>query len=431
VRSVIAWPAPTKQNPAASHGSKLGAAEVAALKQRLGFDPDRAFAIEPEVLAHARRVAQRGSDLRAQWEQRRAAWEQANPAGAALLRRLELRELPDDLAAALPSFAPGASIATRTASGKVINALAAVLPELWGGSADLGSSNNTTIDGSGSFLPTRSTMTGADPYGRVVHFGVREHAMGAILNGIALSGLTRPFGGTFLTFSDYMRGAVRLSAIMQLPVVYVWTHDSIGLGEDGPTHQPVEHLWSLRVMPGLAVVRPADAVETAHAWASALRRGTPVGLCLTRQNVPVLDHPADVAALVARGGYVHRDANTADPSVILIATGSEVAIALQAQELLEAQGVPCRVVSMPCVEWFGEQDQEYRDMVLPPSVRARVSVEAGATLGWWRYIGDHGETVGIDHYGACADGDALYREFGITAEAVAEAARRSLARQQA
>ena len=429
LRSIIAWPAPTKQNTADSHGAKLGADEVAALKRALGFDPEQSFVMTPQVLAHARDVGRRGAAAREEWQRRFNAWEQGEPARAELLQRLIKRELPD-IEALLPQFTPGDSVATRSASGKTINALATAMPELWGGSADLGGSNNTTINGSGSFLPARSAVSGADPYGRVVHYGVREHAMGAILNGIALSGLTRPFCGTFLTFSDYMRGAVRLSALMQTPVVYVWTHDSIGLGEDGPTHQPVEHLWSLRAMPGLAIVRPADAIETSHAWAVALRRGTPVGLSLTRQNVPVLNHGNDPGEGVARGAYVHTEAAGGTPEVLLLATGSEVAIALAAQAQLQSAGTPTRVVSMPCLEWFDEQDRAYREMVLPPSVKARVSVEAGATIGWWKYLGENGEAVGIDQFGASADGDVLYRQFGITADNVAAAARRSLQRIQ-
>ncbi len=429
LRSIIGWPAPNKQNTADSHGAKLGGEEVAGVKRALGFDPDERFAVEPAVLAHARQVAERCRQRRAAWDDRLRSWEQAHPERSALLQRLRQRGLPEGLADLLPTFEPGDAVATRSASGATINALAAVMPELWGGSADLGGSNNTSIKGGGSFLPTDAPVDGADPYGRVLHFGVREHAMGGILNGIALSGLTRPFAGTFLTFSDYMRGAVRLSALMQTPVVYVWTHDSIGLGEDGPTHQPIEHLWSLRAMPDLAIVRPADAIETTYAWLEVLRRGRPAGLSLTRQTVEVLDHAAvDTAAGVARGGYVLAEASGGAPSVLLLATGSEVGIALAARSLLENDGIPTRVVSMPCLEWFDEQDDAYRDAVLPPDVRARVSVEAGATLGWWRYVGDRGEVVGIDRFGASADGSVLYDHLGVTPHAVAAAARRSLAR---
>ena len=428
LRSIIGWPAPNKQNTGEVHGAKLGAAEVAEVKRALGFDPEEHFAMAPEVLAHARAVAERGRAAHAAWDERFAVWQRANPQRDALLQRLRRRALPD-LESVLPSFAPGDSVATRSASGKTIDALAAVMPELWGGSADLGGSNNTSIAGAGSFLPEGASVPGADPYGRVLHFGVREHAMGGILNGIALSGLTRPFGGTFLTFSDYMRGAVRLSAIMGTAVVYVWTHDSIGLGEDGPTHQPIEHLWALRAIPGLAVVRPADAVETTHAWVEVLRRGAPAGLSLTRQGVPVLVHShTDPASGVARGGYIHAEAEGRDPAVVLLATGSEVGIAVAARDLLQQEGIPTRVVSMPCLEWFGEQDPAYRESVLPTAVRARVSVEAGATLGWWRFVGDDGEVVGVDQFGMSADGDSLYEHFGITASAVAAAARRSLAR---
>ncbi len=426
LRSVIGWPAPNKQNTGDIHGAKLGAEEVAHVKRALGFDPAEHFVMDPAVLSHARAVADRGRVHRAAWDERFADWRERNPQRRALLERLRARRLPD---VALPRFTPGDSVATRSASGKTIAALAAVMPELWGGSADLGGSNNTTIPGARSFLPADSPVPDADPYGRVLHFGVREHAMGAILNGIALSGFSRPFAGTFLTFSDYMRGAVRLAAIMQTGVVYVWTHDSIGLGEDGPTHQPVEHLWALRAMPGLAIVRPADAVETSHAWIEALRRDAPVGLSLTRQNTPVLEHRhTDPSVGVPRGAYVQTEASGGEPAVLLLATGSEVSIALGARDLLQAEGIPTRVVSMPCLEWFNEQDRAYRDQVLPPAVRARVSVEAGATLGWWRYVGDDGEVVGIDRFGASADGALLYQQFGITEQDVAAAAKRSLAR---
>ncbi len=334
--------------------------------------------------------------------------------------------MPAALESAFPWFEPGGSVATRAASGDVISAIARVMPELWGGSADLAESNNTTIEGAPSFLPVSSAIPNSSPYGRVLHFGIREHAMGAILNGIALSGLTRVFGGTFLVFSDYMRGAVRLSALMQTDVTYVWTHDSIGLGEDGPTHQPVEHLWSLRAMPGLSIVRPADANETAAAWRAILHRRGPVGIVLTRQNVPTMATDADtVRGGVTRGAYVVVDSD--QPHVLLLATGSEVSVAVAAAAQLEASGVGARVVSMPCLEWFDEQDAAYRDSILLPSVRARVAVEAGATLGWWRYVGSDGRVVGLDHFGASAQGAVLFREFGITADKVADAARESIA----
>ena len=427
LRSIIGWPAPTKQNTGSAHGAKLGSEEVAATKRALGFDPDRDFDVDPEVLAHARRVSDRGAVLRQDWDERLRNWQETNPDRAQLLERLQRRQLPD-LGKVLPTFEVGAQMATRSASGKTLDAIASTLPELWGGSADLAGSNNTTISGAESFLPLGATID-ADPYGRLVHFGIREHAMAAILNGIALSGLSRPYGGTFLTFSDYMRGAVRLSALMQTPVVYVWTHDSIGLGEDGPTHQPIEHLWALRAIPGLSIVRPADANETAAAWAEALRRGTPVGLALTRQNVPVLDrvHVTGVDP-VGRGGYTLVDADGGAPQVILMATGSEVSVALEARDSLQSEGIATRVVSLPCLEWFDEQDAEYRQQVLPPAVTARVAVEAGSTLGWWRYVGDSGAVVGIDHFGASASASVLFEEFGITAEAVTAAAKASLAK---
>lgn len=423
--SVIAWPAPHARGTAKSHGAALGADEVAATKVALGLDPAVSFFVDDEALAHAREVRVRGAAARAAWEVAFESWARANPLHARLLDRLKARALPEGLAAALPTFSPGSSVATRAASGKVINALASVMPELWGGSADLAESNNTTIEDGGSFLPPSSGIPGAGPAGRTIHFGIREHAMGAILNGIALEGLTRPFGGTFLVFSDYMRGAVRLAALMQTSVVYVWTHDSIGLGEDGPTHQPVETLWGLRAIPGLAVVRPADAGETAQAWLEALRRGGPVGLALSRQALPVLAAHDSIVEGTRRGGYVLRD-TTGTPDAVIIGTGSEVTLCLEAADLLEADGISARVVSMPCVEWFDEQDATYRDQVLPPGVRARVSVEAGIAQGWWKYVGDAGRCVSLEHFGASADAATLFREFGFTAEAVAAAVRASV-----
>ncbi len=429
LRSIIAWPAPHAQNTGAAHGAALGADEVAATKVALGLDPSESFAVPGEVLAHARQAAQRGADAHATWSIGYEKWRSNNPDRAALLDRLVARTLPEGWRGVLPSWEPGGKVATRKASSKVINALAGVLPELWGGSADLGDSNGTTIAGAGSFLPADSPVPGADPYGRVVHFGVREHAMGAILNGIALHGLTRAFAGTFLVFSDYMRPPVRLATLMTLPTLYVWTHDSIGVGEDGPTHQPVEHLWSLRAVPGLAVARPADAHETAAVWATALESGRPTGLILTRQDVPVLDrsagHPASDAA---RGGYVIAEGSGGQPRMLLLATGSEVAIALAARDLLEADGIPTRVVSLPCLEWFDDQPPEYRDAVLPPNIRARVSVEAGSVQGWWRYVGDDGTCVGLDHFGASAAGTLLFEQLGFTAERVAAEARGVLSR---
>jgi transketolase len=427
LRTTIAWPAPNAQNTAKAHGSALGEDEIRATKVLLGLDPDKHFAFDPDLLARVReRLRHRVDASRSTWDADFAAWRSAKGDAAALLDRLLARDLPAALDTALPSYPSGGSLATRKASGEVINAIAAVMPELWGGSADLAESNNTTIEGSASFLPLASTMPNSSPYGRVVHFGIREHAMGGILNGIALDGLTRPFGGTFLVFSDYMRGAVRLSALMQTAVTYVWTHDSIGLGEDGPTHQPVEHLWSLRAIPGLSVVRPADANETSAAWRAVLHRRAPAGLVLTRQNVPTASTEPDVVRNgVARGAYVVADSD--QPQVLLLATGSEVSLAIAAATILEADGIGARVISMPCLEWFDEQEHAYKDAVLLPSVRARVSVEAGATIGWWRYVGDSGRVIGLDHFGASADQAVLYREFGITVEAIAAAARESIA----
>ncbi|MFM1725512.1 transketolase [Rhodococcus sp. PAM 2766] len=435
LRTIIGYPAPTKMNTGAAHGAALGADEVAAVKKALGFDPERSFEVAPDVIAHTRQVVDRGVRAHKEWQALYDEWVQRAPEGKKLLDRLTGRDLPAGWADVLPTWEPDAKgLATRKASAAVLNAVGPVLPELWGGSADLAESNNTTIKGSDSFGPESisTDMWKAQPYGRTLHFGVREHAMGSILNGIALHGPTRPYGGTFLVFSDYMRPAVRLAAIMKTPVVYVWTHDSIGLGEDGPTHQPIEHLAALRAMPGLYVVRPGDANETAHAWRAVLEKGSdeatraPAGLALTRQDLPVLEGTHYDG--VSRGGYVLAEASTGTPEVVLIGTGSELQLAVAAREALEAEGVPTRVVSMPCVEWFDAQDQAYRDGVLPPTVKARVAVEAGIAMPWYRFVGDAGEIVSIEHFGASADYKTLFREFGITAEAVTAAAQRSLAR---
>ncbi|MBO0827162.1 MAG: transketolase [Streptosporangiales bacterium] len=429
VRSIIGWPAPDAQNTGAAHGAALGAEEVAATKRVLGFDPDKSFWVPDEVLDHTRQVAQRGRELHKEWDIRYQAWRDANAERAAELDRLAVRRLPEGWTAKLPTFEAGKTVATRKASGEVINAIAPVLPELWGGSADLTGSNNTLIKGEPAFLPEEH---GGSPYGRNIHFGVREHAMGAALSGIVLAGFTRPYGGTFLTFSDYMRGSVRLAALMGIPALYVWTHDSIGLGEDGPTHQPIEHYAALRAIPGLDVVRPADANETAIAWRTILEHtDRPAGLLLTRQGVPTFDRSQGgfgSAEGVGRGGYVLADAEGGLPRVVLVATGSEVQIAVAARERLQAEGTPARVVSMPCLEWFQEQDQAYRDTVLPPAVRARVSVEAGVAQGWREIVGEAGECVSLEHYGASADYKVLYEQYGLTAERVVAAAHSSLQR---
>lgn len=441
LKTIIGWPAPTKQNTGDIHGAALGAEELRAVKEILGFDPEQTFEVAPEVLEHTRALGERAAEARAAWDERYEAWRAAEPVRAEHLDRIEAGELPEGLAELLPDFAGVERVSTRKASGQVINALAPALPELWGGSADLAGSNNTTISAAKSFGPAERTTVkwSADPYGRVLHFGIREHAMGSILNGIGLHGRTRAFGGTFLIFSDYMRPAVRLAALMNVPSIFVWTHDSIALGGDGPTHQPVETLTALRAIPNLAVVRPADGPETAVAWMETLRRHFgPVGLVLSRQDLPVLARGAgDVtaegdlasAAGLAKGGYVLAEAAGGAPEVILIATGSEVEIALAARETLEAEGTPTRVVSMPCVEWFLEQDEAYRESVLPAAVTARVSVEAGLGIGWRPFIGDRGRTVSIETFGASADGDVLYREYGMVPETVVRAARESLAAQ--
>ncbi|MGW6378535.1 transketolase [Rhodococcus sp. NPDC055112] len=433
LRTIIGYPAPTKMNTGDVHGAALGADEVAGVKVALGFDPEKSFDVDPAALAHAREVAVRGAAARAAWDSEFEAWAAREPERKGLFDRLQAGEFPAGWTDILPTWEPDAKgAATRKASAKVLNALGPILPELWGGSADLAGSNNTTIDGSDSFGPASISTKDwtAQPYGRTLHFGIREHAMGSILNGIALHGPTRPYGGTFMVFSDYMRPAVRLAALMKTPAIYVWTHDSIGLGEDGPTHQPIEHLAALRAIPNLAVIRPGDANETAHAWKTALENKTgPTALALTRQDIPVLEGTkAGSVDGVARGAYVLAEASTGTPEVILLASGSELYLAVEAREALEAEGIGTRVVSVPCLDWFQEQDQEYRDSVLPPAVRARVSVEAGIAMPWYRIIGDAGEAVSIEHFGASADHKTLFREFGFTAEAVTAAARRTLDR---
>ena len=430
LRSQIAWPAPNASNTGKAHGSALGADEVAATKRVIGLPDDQTFWVDDEALRHAREVMNRGADEHRRWRASYDAWAAANPDRAALYERLQKGQLPDDWGVHLPTFDAGASIATRSASGKTLAALADVLPELWGGSADLAGSNNTAMPGEPSFLPSdrQTAEWQGNRYGRTLHFGIREHAMGAIANGIALEGHTRPYVGTFLVFSDYMRPAVRMASLMGLSPIYVWTHDSIGVGEDGPTHQPIEHLAALRVIPNLSVTRPGDANETVAAWAAALQhRGGPTALVLSRQNLPVLEGTADRAGEgVARGGYVLRDTD-GDPDVVLIATGSELQLAVGASDELAAAGVAARVVSMPCQEWFESQPREYRDAVLPPHVAARVAVEAGVPLSWRPFVGDRGEVVGIDHYGASADQATLFAEFGFTVDAVVAAANRAMA----
>ncbi len=432
LRTIIGWPAPKKQGTGKAHGSALGDDEIKATKVVLGFDPERTFEVSDEVISHTRGLLERGSAAQAEWQKSFEAWAEANPDNKVLYDRFVADELTPGWEDALPSWpADPKGIATRAASGKVISALAPKMPELWGGSADLAESNNTTPEGEPSFLPTdRQTKAfSGGPYGRVLHFGIREHAMGAIMNGIKVHGGTRPYGGTFLTFSDYMRGAVRLSALMRVPVIYVWTHDSVGLGEDGPTHQPIEHVAALRTIPGLDVVRPSDANETAACWAAILKNGDrPAGLILSRQALPIVprgeDGYADTSE-VAKGGYVLLDSE-GTPDVILIGTGSEVSLAVAAAGQLKAQGIGARVVSMPCREWFDEQDQSYRDSVIPPDVKARVSVEAGVGTGWRDLVGDAGRIISIDHYGASASGATLFEEFGFTAETVVTAAQQSL-----
>ena len=430
LKTIIGWPSPTKQNTGKIHGSKLGEEELVGLKKELGFDPDKSFEVAPEVIEHTRKLVERGASLRAEWDTRFEQWRASNPEQAKLFDRVSSGELPAGIEESLPVFASGEEIATRAASGRVINAIAELMPELWGGSADLAESNNTTIEGGGSFVPAKwqTSVWSPKPAGRILHFGIREHAMGAILNGITLSGTSRVFGGTFLVFSDYMRPAVRLAALMGISPIYVWTHDSVALGEDGPTHQPIEHLNALRSIPNLDIVRPADANETAQAWLQVLKNtDRPAGIVLTRQNLPVLDRSTGFgqASEVAKGAYVYAEASTA-PEVVLIATGSEVQFAVEARGQLESEGIATRVVSAPCLEWFDAQPADYRNSVIPGSVKARVSLEAGLTAGWHKYVGDNGISIGIDHFGASADYKTLYSKFGITTEAVVAAAKKSL-----
>ncbi len=432
LKTVIAWPAPKAQGTSKSHGSALGEEEVAATKSALGLDPSQSFYAPSEVITHARKIKERGSNAFKAWEKNFQIWQDKNPDKAKLLDRLLTKKLPEKWEDDLPIFSSDKEIATRAASGKVIQAIAASLPEFWGGSADLAESNNTTIEGGGSFLPKESLMKNANPFGRIIHFGIREHAMGAILNGAALHGLVKPFAGTFLVFSDYMRGAVRLSALMQLPVTYVWTHDSIGLGEDGPTHQPVEHLAALRTIPGLDVIRPADANEVSACWVEIIKRGKPAGLALSRQNLPVIDRSKYESTSGSKyGAYVLSHPDNSDQNncqVILIATGSEVYLALSAQEELLSKGIKARVVSAPCLEWFMEQPASYREQVLPNAVKARVSIEAGIAQPWYRFLGDAGVAVSLEHFGASASALLLFKEFGFTVENIVKAAKESIAK---
>ena len=427
LHTVIAWPSPNARGTAKSHGSALGAEEVAATKSELGLNPEEHFAFPDDLLAHAREVKIRGAQAHTAWNKKFEAWKNNEPERAKLLARILSKELPMDWDSLVPTFEAGKDVATRKASGDIINALAKKLPEMWGGSADLAESNNTTIEGGGSFLPSTSAMKSANPYGRIIHFGIREHAMGSIINGIALSGLTKAFAGTFAVFSDYMRPAVRLAALMKLPSIFVWTHDSIGLGEDGPTHQPIEHFAALRAIPDFDLIRPADANEVAAAWKEILKRRKACGILLSRQNLPVFDREVFGSIDgVARGAYILKEASSA-PKVILMATGSEVALAVTSALQLEESGVPTRVVSIPCFEWFNEQDQKYRDEVLPPSIKARVSIEAGIAQGWRDYVGDNGACISLEHYGASAGANVLFNEFGFNVTNVIETVKKVLA----
>ena len=425
MHSVIAWPAPKLRGTAKSHGSALGDDEIAATKVELGLNPKEKFAMPADVFAHVRAVKERGATVHAAWIKKFTEWKASNPKRAELLTRLVANELPKGWDKDLPVFESGKEVATRAASGHVINAIAKVLPEFWGGSSDLADSNNTTIEGGNSFLPATSAMKNADPYGRIIHFGIREHAMGSILNGITLHGLTRSFGGTFAVFSDYMRPAVRLAALMDIPSTFIWTHDSIGLGEDGPTHQPIEHFAALRAIPNFAVIRPADANEVTEAWRSILTRRKAAGMLLSRQNLRTVDRTTHGAATgVDKGAYILKEA-AADPRVVIIATGSEVGLALDVQIALEKEGHSTRVVSAPCLEWFNEQTPAYRESVLPKK-SLRVSIEAGIAQGWREYVGDSGVIISLDHFGASASGNKLFTEFGFTPNAIVNKVKKAL-----
>ena len=425
MHSVIAWPAPKLRGTAKSHGSALGDEEIAATKVELGLNPEEKFAMPADVFAHVRAVRERGAAAHAAWNKKFTEWKSANPKRAELLERLVSNELPKGWDKDLPVFESGKEVATRAASGHVINAIAKVLPEFWGGSSDLADSNNTTIEGGNSFLPATSAMKNADPYGRIIHFGIREHAMGSILNGITLHGLTRSFGGTFAVFSDYMRPAVRLAALMDIPSTFIWTHDSIGLGEDGPTHQPIEHFAALRAIPNFAVIRPADANEVTEAWRSMLTRRKAAGMLLSRQNLRTVDRLTHGPATgVDKGAYILKEAS-ADPRVVIIATGSEVGLALDVQIALEKEGHSTRVVSAPCLEWFNEQTPAYRESVLPKK-SLRVSIEAGIAQGWREYVGDSGVIISLDHFGASASGNKLFTEFGFTPDVILSTVKKAL-----
>jgi transketolase len=429
IQSVIAWPAPNAKGTAKSHGSALGDDEIKLTKRLLNLDPDQSFIAPKEIVDHARKVKKRGNLLHQRWLVDFDKWKSDNPDKAKLLQRLQNKELPTDWDKNLPVFSSEKEIATRAASGKVIQAIAEALPEFWGGSADLAESNNTSIEGGQSFLPRSSKMSDASPFGRIIHFGIREHAMAAILNGAALHGLVKPFGGTFLVFSDYMRGAVRLAALMQLPVIYVWTHDSIGLGEDGPTHQPIEHLAALRAIPGLDVIRPADANEVSVCWQQIIKRSKPAGLVLSRQNLPVIDRSKYApAANAAKGAYVlaYGDEATKKCDVVLIATGSEVTLALEVRKLLAIENIKARVVSAPCLEWFFEQPTTYQLEVIPSSIKARISIETAVAQPWYRLIGDFGVVISIEHFGASASGSVLFKEFGFTPELITQKVKEAL-----
>ena len=431
VRTIIGWPTPGKQNTGEIHGSALGEDALVGLKKALGLDPQKHFDVDVEAVEHARaNAAERAKQARADWDERFAKWQKANPELAAQLSRTLERKLPEGLEEALPKFEEGKSLATRAASGKVINALAPLVPELWGGSADLAGSNKTMMDGEPSFFPQErsSEKFKGNKYGRNLHFGIREHGMGGILNGIAADELTRPYGGTFFVFADYMRGAVRLAALMNLPVTYVWTHDSIGVGEDGPTHQPVEHLTAYRAIPNLSIVRPMDGPETGYAWLEILRRDAPAGLILTRQGLPTLHRGEEGLAStvnVAKGAYILKDTE-GTPDVLLMGSGSEVQLAVEAAKELAKQGVAARVISVPCMEWFEQQDDAYKEQVMPAAVTARVSVEAGLPDPWYKYLGCKGKAVAMDSFGLPGAAGELFEHFGFTADAVVAKAKEVL-----
>ena len=424
LKTVIAWPAPNARNTAAAHGAPLGESETKLTKQKLGLDPEEKFSVPEDVLKYTRQSQTNGSKKHKEWNNKFELWAKNNPTLSNDFQRLQKNQLVQDLETSLTVFETGTSVASRKSGGTILNELSNKLVELVGGSADLAESNGVLLKNASSMQKPNSEIKKSSVGGKYLHFGIREHAMASIMNGMALYGFTRPFGATFLIFSDYQKPAIRLASLMQLPVTYVWTHDSIGLGEDGPTHQPVEQLWSRRSIPGFSVVRPADANEVSACWIKILEDRKPAGIVLTRQNIPTLDRKLNSSAQGAKkGGYILQDSPNSKPDVILIATGSEIELALLAQKELNSQSINTRVVSMPCVEWFQNESKSYQESVLPKEVKAKIAIEAGSTLGWYQFVGLEGAVIGLDHYGASGKPDLLYKEFGITVQDIVKKAK--------